>query len=82
MQLKETVDWVHTHANKLSIPLLILHGTGDELASIEGSRKFSQNIEYHDLEMKEYDGGYHELFNDTIKEEVFNDIEQWLSRYL
>jgi alpha-beta hydrolase superfamily lysophospholipase len=82
MQLNETVDWVHTHANELSIPLLVLHGTEDELASIEGSRRFFHNVQYEDSEMKEYDGGYHELFNDTIKEEVFIDIEQWLAKHL
>ena len=82
MQLNETVDWVHTHANKLAIPLLVLHGTEDELASIEGSRRFFHNVQYEDSEMKEYDGGYHELFNDTIKDEVFIDIEQWLARHL
>jgi len=32
--------------------------------------------------MKEYEGCYHELFNDTLKEEVFIDIEQWLAKHL
>jgi len=82
MQLNEVVEWVHTHANELSIPLLVLHGTEDELASIEGSRRFFHNVQYEDSEMKEYDGGYHELFNDTLKEEVFIDIEQWLAKHL
>ncbi|MFC1650756.1 alpha/beta hydrolase [Candidatus Latescibacterota bacterium] len=81
MQLNETVDWIHSHANEFSLPLLILHGTKDEFASIEGSRKFINNVAYHDAELKEYDGGYHELFRDTIKQQVFNDIEEWLSQH-
>ncbi|MFT7624555.1 MAG: alpha-beta hydrolase superfamily lysophospholipase [Myxococcota bacterium] len=35
-----------------------------------------------DKELRWYDGLYHEIFNETIKEEVFSDLDAWLKKHL
>ncbi|MFM8005389.1 MAG: lysophospholipase, partial [Dolichospermum sp.] len=35
-----TVDWIHTHAEKWQVPLLILHGGADRIALPAGSQMF------------------------------------------
>ncbi len=82
MQIELTVDWIHAHAGDFCFPLLILHGTEDEIAFIEGSRKFISNVTYPDAHLQEYEGGYHELYNDIIKDQVLEDIEHWLSDHM
>lgn len=82
MEVRHIVEWIHANSGNLRLPLLIVHGTDDEIASPDGSREYFQNVTFDDKELREYEGGYHELFNDIIKEQVLADTEQWLKRHL
>jgi alpha-beta hydrolase superfamily lysophospholipase len=82
MQIKHTVTWIQTHAREWTLPLLVVHGTGDNIASPNGSRQFVKQIIAPDVTYREYDGGYHELFNDIIREQVLTDTEAWLARHI
>jgi alpha-beta hydrolase superfamily lysophospholipase len=66
-----------SNASLLTVPLLLMHGTGDLITSPEGSRRFSEVAP--GTELKLWDGGYHELHNDIIKEEVYGFISGWLA---
>ena len=80
-RFQQTVEWVQNHADDISLPLLIAHGTADGIADPEGSRRFIRKVSYPDAHLKEYEGGYHELHNDIIREQVLTDIEQWLEQH-
>ncbi|MCP3933350.1 MAG: alpha/beta hydrolase [Bacteroidetes bacterium] len=82
MQIKSTSEWIHQNAGNLSAPLLMIHGTSDRVASIEGSRRFMQNVTFEDATLKEYEGGYHELFNDLPKEQVLKDVSDWMEAHI
>jgi alpha-beta hydrolase superfamily lysophospholipase len=82
VQLKNTVDWIHAHASEWSLPLLVIHGTGDTLVSPDGSRRFVHDITFANVELREYEDGYHELLNDIIRDQVLADVEHWLGRHL
>lgn len=66
------------HASELKIPTLILHGSDDMLTSPDGSREFAGKTIM--VELKIWDGGYHELHNEPFKEEVFKYIMDWIKR--
>lgn len=60
------------------LPVLLMHGESDEITSPEGSKQFSeQNTNVH---LKLWQGGYHELHNETFKDEVFAYIIDWLNK--
>jgi alpha-beta hydrolase superfamily lysophospholipase len=82
MEVRHVVDWIHAHSGELRLPLLIVHGTDDKIASPDGSREYFKNVTFSDKELREYKGGYHKLFNDIIREQVLADTEQWLKRHL
>jgi alpha-beta hydrolase superfamily lysophospholipase len=67
-----------THASELKVPTLLLHGSDDMLTSPEGSREFAGKTSK--VELKIWDGGYHELHNETFKDEVFKYIMNWIKR--
>jgi alpha-beta hydrolase superfamily lysophospholipase len=75
------VDRVNANAANLRLPLLMLHGTGDRLAAVEGSRAFFAKVPGPDKEYREYAEAYHELHNDINYREVFADIADWLGRH-
>jgi alpha-beta hydrolase superfamily lysophospholipase len=64
------------HASELSIPTLLLHGSEDLLTSPDGSREFAGKTDM--VELKVWEGGYHELHNEPFKEEVFKYILNWI----
>jgi acylglycerol lipase len=67
-----------THASELKIPTLLMHGTDDMLTSPEASREFAANTDK--VELKIWAGGYHELHNETFRDEVFKYIVNWIGR--
>jgi alpha-beta hydrolase superfamily lysophospholipase len=66
------------NSSLLSVPLLLMHGSGDKICSPEGSKLFAADSPNVDLKI--WEGGYHELHNDIIKDEVFGYINGWLAK--
>jgi alpha-beta hydrolase superfamily lysophospholipase len=77
-----TVDWTQAHAADLALPLLIVHGGADQICPPEGSQRFFENVTLADKQRIEYEGYYHEVFNDMGKEQVLADVEAWLEQHL
>lgn len=82
IEMGKAAAWVHAHAAEWRLPLLLLHGSGDGFASVDGSRLFAQEVNSPLVKYIEYEGGYHELHNDTIKIQVYNDVRTWLEERL
>jgi len=68
------------HASELKIRTLLMHGSDDLLCSPEASREFAGNTSM--VELKIWDGGYHELHNEFFKDDVFAYILNWVNRTL
>ena len=66
------------HASELKIPTLIVHGSDDLINSPDGSREFAAKSEK--VTLKIWQGGYHELHNESFKDEVFKYILNWIDR--
>jgi alpha-beta hydrolase superfamily lysophospholipase len=63
---------------QITLPILILHGTGDRLAKQHGSQRFFDTAGSKDKTLKLYEGHFHDLLNDVGKEEVIADIIAWM----
>jgi alpha-beta hydrolase superfamily lysophospholipase len=75
----KTGEWAVQNSNKLKIPMLLMHGTGDRLTSSEATEEFAKKA--GDLvELKLYEGAYHELHNDIIKNEVLELMISWINK--
>jgi alpha-beta hydrolase superfamily lysophospholipase len=81
-EVMKAVDWTQAHAAELALPCLIVHGSEDRLSDPQSSQVFIDNVTFADKERIEYEGYYHEVFNELGKEQVFADIEAWLERHL
>lgn len=76
------MQWNQDHAAEFPLPLLMYHGTGDQLVPIEGSRQFFANVTHADKTWIEYPDGFHELHNDLDREQVFADLNKWIEKHL
>jgi len=64
------------------VPLLILIGTADHLASPAENRAFFQALVASEKDLYEYPDAYTNLLSDTVSDKVLRDIEKWLGRHL
>ena len=65
----------------LELPVLVMHGTTDRLAGVEGSKRFYRRVRSDDKTLKLYEGLYHEIFNEPEKERVMEDLLEWLQAH-
>ena len=63
---------------RITLPLLIMHGTEDKATVCHGSEFFHETAGSKDKTLKLYEGHYHDLLNDIGKETVLADIVAWM----
>ena len=73
--------WALSHAERLSLPLLLMHGTGDQLTSWEASREFCARAGER-CTLRLWEGFYHEVHNEPQKEAVYRTVVDWLEGQL
>ncbi|MFZ5828541.1 MAG: alpha/beta hydrolase [Planctomycetota bacterium] len=71
---------IEQNMESIHLPLLILHGTGDEVADAEGSRLLHRRAGTTDKTLKLYDGLYHEVLSEPERGQVMQDILEWLEQ--
>jgi alpha-beta hydrolase superfamily lysophospholipase len=65
---------------RITLPVLILHGTADRATMASGSQLFFDTAGSKDKTLKLYDGHYHDLLNDVGKDAVLADIRAWIDK--
>jgi acylglycerol lipase len=71
-------DRLKKEFGKITLPVLILHGTADKATKPHGSQLFFDKTGSTDKTLKLYDGHFHDLLNDVDKERVMADVTEWL----
>jgi alpha-beta hydrolase superfamily lysophospholipase len=66
-------------AERIILPLLLMHGSQDRLTPPDGTRRLHQRVGSRDRTFKLYDGLYHEILNEPERDQVLEDINSWLT---
>ncbi|MBI4731395.1 MAG: lysophospholipase [Chloroflexi bacterium] len=78
--LLQAIQWAFDHASEFSVPLLLMHGTEDQIAYPRGSQEFASLVK-GDCTLKLWEGMYHETHNEPEKEQVFTYLLEWLAKH-
>jgi acylglycerol lipase len=81
-ELLKTMEQLRSGMVGLSLPILIMHGTGDRISDPSSSQMLHDGVSSKDKTLKLYDGFYHEIFNDPGCQQVFSDMESWLKQHI
>ena len=73
--------WTLEHASEFSVPLLLLHGKSDSIALPSSSIEFAASLN-ETCKLVLWDDAYHELHNETFKDEVFKTMTTWIGQHL
>ena len=77
IELFRNMRLVQAEAAQITLPLLVLHGGEDSMASPKGAQFLYDNAGSSDKTLKIYPGLYHEIFNEPEREAVFRDLLEW-----
>ncbi|MBR9852204.1 MAG: alpha/beta hydrolase [Rhodobacteraceae bacterium] len=64
--------------SRITMPVLILHGTADKATMPAGSEVFARDAGSPDKTLKLYEGHYNDLLADIGKDEILRDILDWI----
>ncbi len=70
--------YVLERSQNIKLPMLVLHGSADGIADPAGSKALFERVTSEDKTLKLYDGFYHEILNEPGKQEVYEDVLEWL----
>ncbi|HEX5059223.1 MAG TPA: alpha/beta hydrolase [Kofleriaceae bacterium] len=67
--------------DRLTMPLLALHGTADRLTAPSGSRALVEHAPAQDKTLRIYAGFFHDLLHEPKRDQVEADIHAWLDAH-
>ena len=67
------------NAERLDVPMLLMHGTADRITSVDASREFASRAGAL-CELKIWEGYYHAFHEEIDKEAVFEYLIQWMRK--
>ncbi len=73
---------MHLLAPGITAPLLVVHGEQDSLVSADGSRRLVEHVGSRDVELKVYPELFHEVFNEPERDQVLDDVVEWIASRL
>ncbi len=73
----EAAAALNSYQGVFPLPLLLMHGSGDQITSHDASRDFASRAEGN-VTFKSWPGCYHELHQEPEKEEVLEFALEWL----
>jgi acylglycerol lipase len=75
-------DATMADAARVALPLLVLYGTADQVVDVAFIEALYAQAAAADKSMLRYEGFYHECFNETGRERVFDDLAAWVGARL
>jgi alpha-beta hydrolase superfamily lysophospholipase len=78
-ELASAVEGFPARVPELTLPLLVMHGTGDRIVPQAASLMVHDGAQSEDKRLELYDGLYHEILNEPEQGRVMDDIVGWLN---
>jgi acylglycerol lipase len=80
-ELARAIDTFPEAVTSFRLPLLVMHGTADRLVPIAGGEMVAERAGSEDKTFKRYDGLFHEILNEPERQQVVDDMADWLDAH-
>ena len=74
-------DHCKNHAQKINLPIFIMHGGSDTITKPEGSEYLYNTVSSKDKTLKIYEGLFHEIFNEPSAPSIYSELVEWLNSH-
>ena len=76
------IDQANARAGEIKLPALVMQSSEDKLVDPSGAREFFARLGSSDKTLQYWEGFYHEMFNETEKDKVYQFLLNWLEKHL
>jgi len=76
-EIYKSGEWVTSQGEKLQLPVLVMHGSGDKITDHKKSIEFVEKSKGK-VSIKIWNDLYHEMHNEPERTDVFNYLINWL----
>jgi alpha-beta hydrolase superfamily lysophospholipase len=76
-QTLQAIEYIFSNAERINLPLLLMHGVDDRIAFVSGSEELAGLVS-GDCTLKLWEGLYHEIHNEPERDDVFAYLKDWL----
>jgi alpha-beta hydrolase superfamily lysophospholipase len=73
-----SIEYVKSKADRIRLPVLIQAAGKEKIVSLSAIREFFPQLASADKKLSVFDESYHEIFNDLDREDVFNELHEFL----
>jgi acylglycerol lipase len=80
-EILANIQHIRARQREIYLPILIMHGTNDGIASVAHSEQLYTGISSADKSLKLYSGLYHEIFNEPERAVVVADLIDWVKAH-
>lgn len=77
----DTGDMLQANAQKITLPILIMHGEGDTIAPPSGTNIMYEKVGSTDKAKKLWPEMHHEIMNEIGYEDVLQTIVEWFDKH-
>jgi alpha-beta hydrolase superfamily lysophospholipase len=74
-------NWTLAHAQEFPLPLLLMQGSADQIASTAATKRLAAIVPADRLTYQVWEGLYHEIHNEPEQEQVFEAMRNWLDQH-
>ncbi|XP_048227983.1 monoglyceride lipase [Ricinus communis] len=79
-EILRITTYLQRNLSRLRVPFLVLHGTADTVTDPEASQKLYDEASSTDKTIKLLEGFLHDLLFELERDDIVNEIIEWLSR--
>jgi acylglycerol lipase len=80
-ELLRASDEVQREAPKMAVPVLVIFGGADKVASVDLGRALEGQLGTTDKQLQVYDGLAHDVFHEPQRDQVFSDTLLWVNAH-
>ena len=74
------LDRVQEDLGRLTMPVLVLHGTDDPFVPYERSVQAARDMPTEDVTIHIFEGARHEVLNESNRDEIIGHLSEWIER--
>ncbi|CAI8010889.1 Monoacylglycerol lipase [Geodia barretti] len=80
--MMESITLLRENAARISLPLLLMHGSEDNLVPITASHFINDNATSQEKKFEVFEGSHHETLHDKEQERARELIKEWVLSHL
>lgn len=81
-EIMKNAELVMAIASRIHLPVMMMHGSEDGICGVDATKKFFARIPVANKQLKIYHGYYHELLNESVRDDILKEIELWIEGQL